>query len=340
MTKCPIQQGQIDLPLLRLALSPAFGDEVDALCAAQMDAADSVTAQTGRIMLDWSDQQARGLPDSLFFKLCRSDSFDGQSEIDFYTRDYADLPDAPLPICHAHGHLQDGGYWLLLQDLSATHRDNKDIRPDTAIVSGFAQSIGRLHAHHFNARSDSADQFRRFMGHVSTGLSPLFEHLEDDLSAPDRDLIQHVFDTHPDRMLARLADAHGQCLLHGDANPTNLLSPITGEGQHYLIDRQPFDWSLRNGPGAIDLITQSVPFWPRADRRMHEGKLLSVYHQALGQSGYSLQDLWDDYRLCLPHTLYMAVEWCSDPEDLTGMQWLWQAQLQRALDALKQHWII
>jgi hypothetical protein len=51
-----------------------------------------------------------------------------------------------------------------------------------------------------------------------------------------------------------------------------------------------------------------------------------------GVSGYSWEQLWDDYRLCVAMGVYIAVEYCRgryNPET----QWVWLPMLQKALTA-------
>ena len=57
-------------------------------------------------------------------------------------------------------------------------------------------------------------------------------------------------------------------LLHGDLNPTNILTPKTADTPVYFLERQPFDWSLTYGLGAYDLAYFLVIWWPEDIRRL------------------------------------------------------------------------
>jgi hypothetical protein len=52
-----------------------------------------------------------------------------------------------------------------------------------------------------------------------------------------------------------------------------------------------------------------------------------------GVTDYSWSQLVTDYKLCAVQSVYVATEWCSVPEDVKRMRWLWEKQLERALTA-------
>jgi hypothetical protein len=58
--------------------------------------------------------------------------------------------------------------------------------------------------------------------------------------------------------------------VHGDLNPGNLLWPRQGVEPVYLIDRQPFDWSLQRWLGVSDLARlMIIPWAPELRREWH-----------------------------------------------------------------------
>lgn len=48
---------------------------------------------------------------------------------------------------------------------------------------------------------------------------------------------------------------------------------------------------------------------------------------------YSLARAWDDDRLCAMLGVAVPADWCSQPENITRMRWLWESQLRRVLAA-------
>jgi hypothetical protein len=175
------------------------------------------------------------------------------------------------------------------------------------------------------------------MAHVSTGLGPILDEMGDALGPSARARLERVFDDDTARMLDRAMEGNGLALVHGDPNPTNVLTPLAAGGPRaplYLIDRQPFTWSLRLWLGASDLVRAAVPYWPEDRRRALQNTVLQSYHQALLENGvrsYSLDDLQTDWSLCACMAALTAVEWGSDQDALREMKWFWERQLNRAL---------
>jgi hypothetical protein len=295
------------------------------------------------------------LPPALFLKLCpRGHEFLGASEIAYYTRDYAGLKNAPIVQCLAAigprgvaaGESLGAGYALLLADLTASHTDNKRIRPTGPHARRLGHALGTLHAHRWGAEADPDGphdldaEFDRYLAHTARGLGPVLGALGEALDATDRDRLARVFDEDVARMQERARAGTGVALLHGDPNPTNVLKARDTDDARpplYLIDRQPFAWSLRLWLGAIDLVKASVPFWTREERRLHERALLEGYHAALLEGGvadFPWFRLVADWRACLCHAAVVGVEWGADVKTLESMRWLWERQVDRALGAL------
>jgi hypothetical protein len=161
------------------------------------------------------------------------------------------------------------------------------------------------------------------------------------LAPSERATLVKVFNDDTARMLDRAMDGNGLALVHGDPNPTNVLTPRTAGGQRlplYLIDRQPFEWTLRLWLGASDLVYAAVPYWPEDHRRAHQKSVMQGYHQTLVENGvrsFSWEDLQTDWSICACMAALTAVEWGSDPVSLKGMKWLWERQLKRALSLLE-----
>lgn len=296
----------------------------------------------------------RTLPEHVFLKLCPDDHpFLGASEPNYYRRDYIALTDGPIAKCFAavgaSGLTQDSfghGYALFLQDLSASHGDNKYKPADTSHAEHLGRALGQLHAHRWGADGDpegshdlQAD-LEHYISHVARGLDPILSDPGDGIDHLSRSRLTRLFSEDADIMLRRAVEGKGLTLVHGDPNPTNVLTPQNACDDRlplYLIDRQPFDWSLRLWLGASDLVYAAVPFWPEEVRRNLQTPLLKSYHRALLENGvhdYSWDDLLEDWWACSCMAAFTAIEWGSDPVSLEKMKGLWKKQLQRALALL------
>lgn len=80
----------------------------------------------GSLHLRYSSDAQGELPYHLFLKMVNTDLADGESfgpsEVEYYCRDYLDVPDAPLVRCYDGDYSEERQcYHLLLEDVSATH---------------------------------------------------------------------------------------------------------------------------------------------------------------------------------------------------------------------------
>ena len=123
-------------------------------------------------------------------------------------------------------------------------------------------------------------------------------------------------------------------LLHGDLNPTNVLTPRGAESPVYFLDRQPFKWSLTYGVAVYDLAYFVIPWWPEQARHEWGHAVLRRWHEALDKPGYSWSEAQADWRLSVEQCLHVPLEWCSKAATMESMRWLWEAQFARVQDAL------
>lgn len=291
-------------------------------------------------------------PASLFLKMVSTDTGDdeffGESEVAYYIRDYVDVPSAPLVRCHHAAYSEaDHAYHLLLDDVSASHFEASGRAPTLGHALALADGMAALHARWWDVDQregidhgmPSTLQIRRFVDLSRDGLRPVLENRADDLADHWPDLIRSVFDRHPAALIDRSRRPAGFTIIHGDPGAANILVPRQGDRPLYLIDRQPFDWSLTTWLGVYDLVYAAVLDWPVADRRRLEQPLLRRYHQQLRRHGvteYSWTQLVADYRLMIPMGIYVAVEYCRDGSGVASRD-VWLPYLQRTLTACDDH---
>lgn len=291
------------------------------------------------------------LPGTLFLKMCQG-SF-GDSELRYYTHDYAGHAEAPLLRCHdACYQAEPRSYHLLLDDVTDSHQPCWDV----AVTPGWLQALGdaaaALHAARWDAAAlqaagaglPDAAAIERYVAHCRQGLAPLLASIDAEMRHRCEAALHEVFDHLPRLMQQRCADPRGLCLVHGDLNPGNLLvsrtQPPPGRLRPlYLIDRQPFDWSLTVWLGVSDLAYLMCSHWPIEQRCRHQQALLQGYQRGLQQRGLQApawERLWSDYRLCAMQAALVAVEWCVLEADVERMRWLWTEQLERALAVMEE----
>jgi hypothetical protein len=269
-----------------------------------------------------------GATHSLRLKVCLGDTF-GRSEVDYYTRDYVDMANAPLVRCLDAQYDTTVGYHILLEDLAATHSDRREVEPSLAYGIAAAEALGRLHRHHWGTMPAPDDgALNRYFDETRPGLAPM-EHATGDS-------LRRRFELHERAFRLRWAKPHGMSLLHGDLNPTNVLTPRGCEAPVYFLDRQPFDWSLTYGVAVSDLAYFMIPWWPEQTRKACERVVLRHWYEALGRPEYGWNETLADWRLSVEQCLNVPMEWCSKATTLDSMRWLWEAQFKRVQSALAQ----
>jgi hypothetical protein len=278
-----------------------------------------------RLRPRYSDNAAGDRPAGLFLKMVRTDLDDGESfgdsEVRYYRHDYVDVPDAPLLRCHHAAYsARDHRYHLLLDDVSATHVEATHRPPTREYALALADGLAAMHARWWGPQRlaeagqpiHDAAQVRRFVDIAVPGVPHVLEHCSSELAGHWPDMIRRLVSRHPATMIDRTRDPSGFTIIHGDPGCTNIMVPRIRSRPLYLIDRQPFDWSLTSWLGIYDLVYAAVLDWPTAARRRLEHLLLGRYHDQLlahGVENYSWDQLWTDYRLTIPIGVYIAVEY-------------------------------
>ena len=136
--------------------------------AVQVDAGHGNWSTNARLWPCYSSEATGECPSRLFLKIVRSDPDDeeafGDSEVTYYTRDYVDVPDAPLIRCHDAAYsAADHGYHLLLDDVADTHVEATDRPPTLEYALALADGLAAMHA-----RWWGADRLRHPVGRSTT----------------------------------------------------------------------------------------------------------------------------------------------------------------------------
>jgi hypothetical protein len=316
--------------------------------ALNVDTGQGNWSTSGTLRLSYTDDVQGERPARLFLKMVNTDTGDGEffgpSEVTYYTHDYADVTDAPLLRCYDARFSETlQRYHLLLEDVSQTHVKAAQKAPTLAYGLALAEGLVALHAHWWgaqrleeaNAPIHEPDYIFRFVEIAEPSAENIIRKFASELEPHWPAAISNLFANHPQAMIDRTQEAGGFTLIHGDVGHGNILVPRTDDRPLYIIDRQPFDWSLTTWLGVYDLAYAIVLDWDVETRRQLEMAVLQRYHEWLikrGVRGYSWEQLFDDYRLSAAMGVYIAVEYCRGG---ISERWLpaWMPMLKRALTA-------
>jgi hypothetical protein len=317
---------------------------------AKEDTDQRLLSTNAKFCVTYSDGAQGALPQNLFLKTVnvdQGDEFFGASEVNYYVRDYVGVADVPLPRTYDAAYSETlGRYHILMDDLSDTHVESCAKTPTLEYNLALAEGLAAMHAHWWGRERLTSggepihgpEVIKRFVDIAQPGAGHILNNCANQLAAHWPDLIWKLFDKHPQAMIERMADGNGFTLIHGDANCTNILVPkdVNVERPIYILDRQPFDWSLMTWLGVYDLVYSFVLDSDIETRRAFEKPVLKHYHEQLikrGVQDYSLEQLWDDYRLSIPIAVYVGTEWCRGHYNADGFS-RWMAILQRSLTAI------
>lgn len=336
---------QITSDWLTAALTRSGAITRGAVASFELDSGQGHWSANATISINYTADAQGALPRKLFLKMVKTD-LDGESfsesEVTYYARDYVNVPHAPLLRCyHAVYSAEQQRYHLLLDDVSETHRTAKHQTPTLEYGLALAEALAILHAGWWGAKvgtsMHSAAHIKNFVAIAEPGCEHILQHCSAELAPQAATLLRDLFVHHPQALIARAQDKAGFTLIHGDVGAGNILVPHSGARPLYLIDRQPFNWSLTTWLGVYDLAYAVVLDWPTEIRRQCERAMLEQYHVQLNQEGvrdYSWERVLSDYRLCVAMSVYIATEYCRGG---INERWrpVWWAMLQRALTACK-----
>lgn len=314
-----------------------------------MDTPDERLLSTNaKLCLKYADDARGDLPQKLFLKTVnvdQGDEFFNDSEVNYYIRDYVGVEGVPLPRVYDAAYSEAlGRYHILMDDLSDTHVMSCAKPPTLEFWLAMAEGLAAMHAPWWGRERleqggepiHSPDVLMRFVDIARPGAGHILDNCADQLKPHWPALIWKLYDKHPAALIERMKDGNGFTLIHGDANCTNIFAPKDAERPIYILDRQPFDWSLTTWLGVYDLVYSMVLDSDVESRRAFEKPVLEHYHAELIRRGvrdYSWEQLWHDYRLSIPIGVYVGTEWCRGYLHLGGIS-RWMAILQRTLTAM------
>jgi hypothetical protein len=305
---------------------------------------------SANLLVAYSDDAKGQLPKRLFLKMVNTDTGDGEfftdSEVNFYTRDYVDVENAPLLRWYdAEYSAEINRYHLLLEDVSDTHIKAGDKKPTLEYGLALAEGLAILHARWMGAQPlaeagapiHDAAHIQNFVDIAEPGVKHIWNQFSNELKPHWHDLMRELFAKHPQAMIRRAQNLNGFTIFHGDVGDGNVLVPREGHHPIYIIDRQPFNWGLTTWLGVYDLAYAIVLDWDIDMRRQWEIPMLKRYHETLvknGVSDYSWEQLYDDYKLCVGMCVYIATEYCRGGCG-TSERWvsIWLPMMQRTLTA-------
>ena len=203
---------------------------------------------------------------------------------------------------------------LVLEDVSETHHAEAASQlPLTGEHAGMVvDALAQIHAAWWEhppfeiSRQPwpNAEEIAQRIGRVRAQVNEFVAMLGDRLTAASQELLQRVLASLP-RLYVRLLDAQGYTVVHDDIHVGNVMYPSTSAvGSIRLIDWQTWHVDL----AAKDLAHMMAVFWYPDRRRTLELPLLNRYHGQLlaaGVAGYSWDQFWWDYRLCVLRKLFL-----------------------------------
>lgn len=333
--------------------------------AVEQETTGAFNSHTSRLFLRYSPDATPEAPIRLILKQNTQEAWAkeaGMEEVKFY-RLVASLQDHPAVVvpCHAAAYDEpSGNSYLLLQDLSETHRLPVTRDQQIAIVEGVPPAVyieavidtlARMHAYWWDHELLGTDRFD--IGYWSRNAERFGQYLQrrrtawESLIANEKAWFPNDLRELYEQVLARLQRHWEQyleprfhtrtnlTLIHGDAYFANFLCPKNpGTGATYLLDWQSPSFDI----GGYDLANLCAAFWTPQQRHeeQREEKALRRYHTVLrahGVNNYSWDDLLTDYQTGLIFWLLMPVQ---DRHDGSSKEYWWPKM--QCLVAAFQEW--
>jgi hypothetical protein len=239
-----------------------------------------------------------------------------QREIAFYAR-YAKDPGIPTPRCYASGYEPaENRCFLLLEYIESAHmREMHAGSP--ADVEIAVKYLAPFHARWWGRskelvgiESENSSEFlEQRMQKVTRGLQKISNGFRDDFGKEPLAIVE-LWLAHA-RSIAAHFIQRPLTMCHGSFHRGQILFSDPPENSLFVIDWQSVSIDL----GAIDLSRIILSGLLPDQRKQYEQHLVEMYHQILidgGVKGYSLPELWDDYRLGIINLLVFHTQIFAD----------------------------
>jgi thiamine kinase-like enzyme len=271
----------------------------------------TIVSTAAPLRVEYSSDAPAEAPTRLFLKATRG-GLDpglqsvGQREVAFYQYAAPLMPNGRVPRCY-DAEFIDGNFHLLLEDLSETHTiiTAWPLPPGDGACERIIDTWASFHAFWWRHPSlgrgvgtflDEA-ALAKITAEYRERHARFAATLDDRLWPAARAIYARVHDAR-DRLItpARLYATY--TIGHGDAHVWNLLYPRESAAAAGI---RLIDWdNWRIGRAAADLAYMMAVHWYPERRARLEARLLERYHAGLrahGVTDYSLERLWEDYRL-------------------------------------------
>jgi hypothetical protein len=264
----------------------------------------------------------------------------GRKEVEFYDAVAGAGPAGLLPRCYEAVADPAGSWYLMLEDLTASHETLSEwpLPPATDRLHAVLLAHARFHAAWWDdprlgvsagAFADRSGVFERYLGAFPKEFATFADRLGDRLSAERRAVYERVLAGAP-RLLERYRSHRDLTIVHGDAHVWNALLPRDGSRDDVrLIDWDAWRVDTASDDLAYMIAVHCFPDW----RRRHERESLRRYHDALvagGVRGYSFDALWEDYRQSV---LWQITTPMWQANHGIGA-WIWWNHLERVMRAI------
>lgn len=290
-------------------LSEVMGKQIDQISPQQIGQGVGLMGDIFRVTLE-SDED---LPTSVVVKLPSSFEENRQQGIDLgmfdaeirFYRDLGPMASVGIPQIY-HAEIVEGSadFVIVMEDLSHLEMVDQPVGMSANQAMAAVEVLAKIHAVWWDGVS--GDDY----AWIPTMIGPRIEFVDQLLIQILPVFLQGFGEFLPDggrevyelfagnylKVNKTLAARSPWTLVHQDYRVENLMFGPDGSGEVAVIDWQ----GIGLGPGSYDLAYILGGSMETALRRTHEEALLQQYHAALtaaGVEGYSLDQLWQDYKL-------------------------------------------